>query len=187
MPKGVYQRKHPRLDCTRNCEECDMSFTRKHREGYPPQRFCGMHCAAIYRARIMVRARFGDDAQIESTLWQLYWKERKSTVQVGLLFGVPWGTVRGWLKRFGIPVRRKGNTILLTCRKDGCREPIHRLTHAGNRASYGRLCKRHFRQHRAALKRFYKSSAYPGISEEERWLRKAKETLIRTRKLCRSQ
>lgn len=185
MPTGHYVRERPRIWFSGVCATCGKAFARWWSQTQPQPRFCGMHCAARERARIRARAKVGDDAHVEAELLRLYWKEYKSTPAIGRLWGVDHKLVQSWMRRFGIPRRKKGQTLYVSCRVAGCREPIHRINHAGNRASYGRLCKRHFLQHRAALRRHYKSSSYEHISEEERWLRKAKETLIQTRRFVR--
>lgn len=185
MPTGHYVRERPRIWFSGVCATCGKTFARWWSQTQVQPRFCGMHCAARERARIRARAKVGNDKHVERELWRLYWKEYKSTPAIGKLWDINHKLVHSWMRLFGIPRRKKGQTIHATCQQAGCQEPIGRITHAKNASYYGRRCKRHFNQHRAALRRHYKSSNYEHISEEERWLRKAKETLVQTRRFVR--
>lgn len=130
----------------------------------------------------------GSDAELTEQLRRMYWDERGTTLSIGRALGVNPRVVYWTMRHLGIEIRRKGaKPVPLKCRIKGCDEPPKRIWHVKAKAWYGTLCKEHLRQYKNAKSRYMKSSAYPGISEEERWLRIAKERLIETRKLCRAQ
>lgn len=183
MPSGFYPRARPAVLTEVVCPRCQKTYWMRVAQGYT-RKFCSRACASQFHQETR-HALPGTDVEIEDLLWRLYWKEWKTTPEIAALYDTDHGVIKAWMRRLGIPRRPVGAVRHLTCTRDGCREPIHRIHHAGNGARYGRLCKAHWNEHRRSLAKHYKSSRYERLTQEERWLRIGKETLITTKKLCR--
>lgn len=103
---------------------------------------CGNHGCIIPRDKELLRS--------------LYWDEQKSLPDIGRIFGVTHKSIERVFRELGIRRRRrhtKGQSRFRKCVK--CGDPVHKIKHRGNGSKYGKLCKKHFNEHRAHLAREY--------------------------------
>lgn len=87
-------------------------------------------------------------------LHRLYWVEQHSLPSLGRMFGVGHKAMENVFRELDIPRRKrrtKGQSRWMRCAL--CDRPVHKIKHAGNGSSYGKLCKRHWDEHRATLAR----------------------------------
>lgn len=102
-------------------------------------------------------------------LMDLYVNQRLSTVKIANMYHAsdP-SVVRQALVKYGIPRRFGSETKTQTCDYPDCKEPVHRIRHAGNGSEYGTLCKKHWKLHRAELNRWQRRKDHN--IPPERWL-----------------
>lgn len=102
-------------------------------------------------------AKCGNHGQIvpqdREVLHGMYWDQGMTSIEMAAHFGVEHKSVLNIMRKLGVPRRRLGPRNLGKCIK--CGEPVHQIKHTGNGASYGKLCRAHWLEHRAKLAREY--------------------------------
>lgn len=147
-------------------------------------------------------AKCGNHGQIvpqnRELLHSMYWDQGMSSIEMAAHFSVEHKSVLNIMRKLGVPRRRLGPRNSGKCLK--CGEPVHKIKHAGNGASYGKLCRKHWNEHRAKLAREYgrkervktKKAAqlrrwyFTGAKQpegEDSWLTKGKIMLRNNRRL----
>lgn len=89
---------------------------------------------------------------------RLYWDDGKSLWEIARMFGVTsHSAVKTAMAKAGVARRPKKNIGKKSCIVEGCVKPTHKILHAGNHSPYGRRCKQHWNEHRAAIQKEYVS------------------------------
>lgn len=133
------------LACVHNrqqssCAECGIPImVRPGRVGL--NNYCGPTCGRKATAKAAV-SRHAEKRQIPDTLHQLYEVERRSTRDIGAMFGVPHITVRRWLTLMGVDVRPGGRGLANRGLSVPSRDSLERwisIEHRGYREVAGML------------------------------------------------
>lgn len=101
-------------------------------------------------------------------LHELYWDRFLPTTKIGEMFGMPPRSVLWQLRRYGINVRK--HTQPKICKVEGCNEPAFKIEHKLCRTgSYGRMCRKHRREHYSNLSRELKRKLNSIPAEKYKW------------------
>lgn len=133
-----------------HCTVCGCLFYYRCSPGRTKQRVaCSPACARCLAQR--ARQILPTDGSVERRYVLRHW----STPKLAKYYGVADPkVVRDHLVKRGVKLRR--HTVPVKCVLNYCHEPAFKIRHAGNGCRYGRLCRQHWKKHRAWLSRVYK-------------------------------
>lgn len=137
----------------------------------------------------------------EALLRDLYWTQRKTSLEIAAMFNVTHKSVLRVFRQLGIPRRGVGKSRHDRCIE--CGKPVFKVRHAGNGALYGKRCKQHWNEHRAKLakqegqttkgqarkRRLHARWYYEGPVNpkgESQWLNKGRAMLRRAKRTIRA-
>jgi transposase len=134
----------------RICElpSCRREFPFTVRAGTDPKtgRYCRQNHALQHTA--ILRRKCPADYEL---LHDLYVVQGMSTEEIAGMFGTVHKSVIKRMEDVGIPRRRVGHSRKWICTREGCNDPVFKLTHPQNGSTYGTLCEAHYREHRKWL------------------------------------
>lgn len=167
---------HPIFDAV--CETCQKEFkwTRGQYNGLSHQttgRFCRKRCLVKWLHKYRQLLPHANEIK------RLYWDEGLSLWEIARMFGVTdQATVKKAMAKAGIPRRPKKNIGKKVCIVAGCGKTTHKIRHTNNGSPYGRRCKQHWNEHRAAIQKAYVAKR---ADQRERRVAYSREYYRRTR------
>ena len=148
MPTGHYPGRNYAEHLTMVCPLCGLTFSYKQYVSQPPRQCCATCRPKMAGVVKLARSRVPHD---RATLWRLYVDEKRTSVELGEMFGVEHHVILRRLYEADVPIRAVGASRWDRCVMVGCEGPAHKTYHKKLKSWYGRRCLFHYKEHRLDL------------------------------------